>query len=57
MTAAIEEFKPSEVICEEIGVLACLENRGLLIESSDKLSPCSHNILSSRSVSLNDIMQ
>ena len=56
MIAAIG-FKPGVVICEEEGVTACLENTGGQIESSDKLSPCSHSMLSLRSESVDDIVK
>ena len=57
MIVAIGEFKPGVVICEEKGVMACLDNRREEIKSSDKLSPCSQSMLSSRSVSVEDIIQ
>ena len=57
MIASIGELKLG-VICEEEGVTACLENvGGGQIESSDKLSPCSHSMLSSRSVSVDEIVK
>ena len=57
MIVSIGEFKPGVVICEEEGVMACLENTGEQIESSNKLSPCSHSMLSPRSESVDDIIQ
>ena len=38
------------------GVTACLENTEKQIESSDKLTPCSNNMLSPLSVSVDDIV-
>ena len=57
MIVSIREFKPGVVICEEEGVTACLENTGGQIESSNKLTPCSHSMLSPRSESVDDIVK